>query len=644
MTAVTGSPLDAVVAVDPRENGGTFTIRVTVTEGSGAGAQSWTGTTTVTVPEDPDGISGTISYAGTKSGTVYVSCLDGITAGAGTTALPEFNTTGHMPPVPYRLHGVGCTGTVFAWMDWLGVHNFSFGVDPSGNQTIPSGSPRSLNLAIGDQPQPPGTDTMVDAAIDSIFPEVDGAVIQYTTYYDTTEDPVWNFFSQAGNEWASSYTVWYTTASTPPTDMSGATNHVTVVPGTKKLALLTGLTGGTAYSFAIQEVPAWGTSLSPSTVVWTAPIEIPASGSGSDMQIKGSVDLTAGFNSTYPTGVTPYLHVLAFDHSSDPARICAAGGAAIDTTSPLTAFDVRDLPDGYLPDGGMRDAGGVPGGGRTYDVGFFIAQDGGSYLLPTDYLGQTISTQAIIPSFYMQSYVSDQPNPAETGLTETAHAGINQLDSIYTLPPEQAVAYTGTLVLDNAAASGQTIYGYHVVISGTRPFNFVRRLAWAWDPTPAQDLFDANPISTNDTPVPFFAATWSTPQTGAPPASGSQVNFLVEYGDDNSQEFVTSTIQDTLTNGLSVTITPMSSGDVSSATPTFTWTAASGSTPDNVIDYYYLYITNTSGTVASTKLTLPSTLQWTTPSLANGTYTYFLLAVDRWGDTEVNQGTFVVSH
>jgi hypothetical protein len=201
-------------------------------------------------------VSGTVSYAGSKTGRVYVELIDNCSSDRGPgTSLSAAGT--------YTIRGVSPgTYTLKSWMDTLG-----YGASNANN---PSGSTSSVSLTSANVTGANVTLSDPSAVTLSTAPTIQGA-IGYNLGVMLGYKPILNSNSV---ELATSYTVQWSTDSS-----FGTVTGTKTFKGTgdgKDVWIISGLTSGQLYYFRAQGVTATSTS-SWSTVV-SATVAAPTSG------------------------------------------------------------------------------------------------------------------------------------------------------------------------------------------------------------------------------------------------------------------------------------------------------------------------------------------------------------------------------
>jgi large repetitive protein len=230
-------------------------------------------------------VSGTVSYSGAKTGTVYLAANSTNCGGNGAAG------TSISAPGAYTIHGVGAPGTytVQAFMDAVG-QGAANATDPTGSASVTTGYANStgVNITLAD----PGTVTLSSAPqIKEVAPFNTGALVMYK--------PIEN---GNGEEMATSYMVQWSTSSSFTT-VAGSQTFPAIGTNTT-VFFLHGLTNGTPYYFHIAGVA--GSSTSPYSSV-DGPVTIGAPTSGDT--VSGSV--------TFPGTATGPLYVAMFSPSTN---------------------------------------------------------------------------------------------------------------------------------------------------------------------------------------------------------------------------------------------------------------------------------------------------------------------------------------
>jgi hypothetical protein len=179
---------------------------------------------------------GNVSYAGTKTGPVYVAILgNGTASGTGLAAQAG----------PWSFRGFSVRNVVaqnvevVAWMDTLGIGRFDAAADPSVTlYATGTGTAYALgDLQLVDPVGVPSVSPGNGLRIEEIVPFDQGAVVAFSPPYAN------------GHEAADSYRVYWNTSST--VDSTHTLGTLVVRPG-QNLAILKGLTNGTAYWFRVE--------------------------------------------------------------------------------------------------------------------------------------------------------------------------------------------------------------------------------------------------------------------------------------------------------------------------------------------------------------------------------------------------------
>ncbi|HXK17279.1 MAG TPA: hypothetical protein VNG33_05745 [Polyangiaceae bacterium] len=279
-------------------------------------------------------ISGSVGYAGAKTGAIHLTIAQGQRAGTAQ------NTTGK-----YRIRGVDLQTkqpvTVTAYMDTLGTGKYSVGSDPIGTANIASFSgadTSGVNITLSDPA------AVVLTAPSNVQPSPgDGfALVQFSNLRDNS-----------GSELAEEYRIY---ADTSAAVGSGSyVKKVVTRAGAQSVALIAGLSDGVSYWFAV--AAASGGSEGPQKVA--GPIQIGAPGGGH------SVSGTADFSGLSVTGP---LYAIAYNGATQQLFVNSYTPAVGATTQP---FSIGGLPDG------------------SYRLGVAIDQDSDGELGPHDPLTLT---------------------------------------------------------------------------------------------------------------------------------------------------------------------------------------------------------------------------------------------------------------
>lgn len=242
-------------------------------------------------------ISGTVSYAGSKTGTMFIrvfpsGCTSGCSASGGTSLIwsgPSTNGSYTVRGLAPQGSGGNANGSyvVTAEIDTLGTGLLNAS-DPSGSVTPPTITNANLtgqNITVTD----PATPTPTTPTGFSVAPGPSGAVIQYNPPVDAN-----------GNEIATSYKVYYGTGSSS-TNGAGSPKTFTAQGTNQNVFFFTGLTNGLTYNFKMTALV--GSTESAPTSVVSQPIGAVSGGN----TVSGTV--------TYTGATTGPLYVGVFSNS-----------------------------------------------------------------------------------------------------------------------------------------------------------------------------------------------------------------------------------------------------------------------------------------------------------------------------------------
>jgi hypothetical protein len=376
--------LTAAIANNPTMQSAIFTV-----EPSGGGTVSASGLYTApaaagsysVVAATPDGlfsatalitvspkIAGSIAYAGSKPGRVYVEAYQQL---AGSSNRRSLGSISIAAPGPYVINGVpilggGSTVTVVAWIDATLTSPEPIATDPNGQamrSVTAAASLSGFDVAISDPVVVlPGTPT----AAPTVFPAESGALVSWA--------PILN---SAGNPAAERYRIFAIPAAVGATacfNIAGA-NELDVSSWIPTYAVISGLTDGASYCFAYCG-SAFGADgqLSPFTA--PIPIGVPATGftaSGSvtyknftpagPLLVIARDDLgLASFTRIFPVGPSPQNFTLSGLQNGNyklTAIFDQATGGSAAPTDPTNANDA--VPTTFTVAGSAQS-------GRTLDL------------------------------------------------------------------------------------------------------------------------------------------------------------------------------------------------------------------------------------------------------------------------------------
>ncbi len=229
-------------------------------------------------------VSGTVSYAGSKTGTIYITLQPNNSGCNGTSNGTSISSTTLASGGNFTISGV-CPGTysLSAWMDriGLGVPN---GSDPYSTNSPSVTVPTSTNpvITITDQPNP--FDSISGPAFKGISPMSGGVLLQMS--------PVTN---SKGVEMPPRYQIQWSTDSTFATGV----NHTTVLAtgGNQPYILnsrtgLLGLTDGAQLYFQIRGESIDGTTAKTLWTVTPTPVPIGAATPTNPVTVQGNVNYT----------------------------------------------------------------------------------------------------------------------------------------------------------------------------------------------------------------------------------------------------------------------------------------------------------------------------------------------------------------
>ncbi len=294
-----------------------------VLSGADAGGRSFTSAIT------PTTLSGTVTYAGTRIGPVFVTVLQNSVPGTGYTAGTRL--TG---PGSFAIRGLQYPGrvTVMAWMDTLGIGRFNAAADPYAwaNVSLTPPSTSGFTIALADPaplaPAPPASVRAFSAT---------GATAV------TFQPPV----TAEGFEAAERYTLYWSDDPSTPVGPGNARGSFTVPAGSgrARIAAVTPATfpGSPPLWFAATAT-AQGAESAPTAA---SPSPLPISPPGGDRRISGRV--------TFPPSATARLVVTAID-PFEPAVVYSAEVA--DATASPRSYAIA-VPSGryvlraYLDEG-----------------------------------------------------------------------------------------------------------------------------------------------------------------------------------------------------------------------------------------------------------------------------------------------------
>ncbi len=242
-------------------------------------------------------ISGTISYAGAKTGNTIIRVFpSGCTNGCSSLAGTSFTTKPSVSGTAYTIRGLPAAGgggnangsyVIYSEIDTVGtgLPNESNPQGHSGTVNITTANATGVNFSVGDRvPSAAQTPTKV-----SVAPGNGGAVVQYNDPEDSS-----------GEEIATSYKVYYGT-DTNATNGSGSPKTFKAQGHGTDIFILKGLTNGLTY-FKVSAVNSTGESAA------TTPVSVTlAAGSGANT-VSGTV--------TFPGAATGHtLYVGAYGNN-----------------------------------------------------------------------------------------------------------------------------------------------------------------------------------------------------------------------------------------------------------------------------------------------------------------------------------------
>ncbi len=246
-------------------------------------------------------VSGSVGYAGSKTGRLFVALA------YGESPRPEVSAgTSLSAPGPFTIRGLSSDGTatVMAWIDVLGLGRYNAATDPFGSVTvnISSGVASAGNIALSDPasatPPPPASArvNVDDGALEVVFsPSVDGR----------------------GFEVADRYTIYWSLTDAPgPADHQG---KLTVPAGARRARVL-GLVNGTSLHLGI--TASAGASESIAAAVSPSPVTVGIPVVDSTHPISGQVTLppVAGTLVVFARNVsTSAIHLTSLEGASSPA-------------------------------------------------------------------------------------------------------------------------------------------------------------------------------------------------------------------------------------------------------------------------------------------------------------------------------------
>lgn len=246
-------------------------------------------------------VTGSVSYAGSRSGRVFVSVAYGSAPKVGATA-----TTSLAAPGPFELRGLPSDGTatVMAWIDTLGIGRFNSAADPFGARTVEivGGAASAGTIALSDPAAgappapPPALVNPDDGALEVVLsPSLDAR----------------------GFEAADRYTIYWSDA-----DGAGPARHLgkLVVPAGADRARVLGLANGASLFLGV--TASAGSSESASTAAAPSPVTVGLPVVDSTFPIQGQVTLpaVAGTLVVFARNVaTSAVHLTSVEHASSPA-------------------------------------------------------------------------------------------------------------------------------------------------------------------------------------------------------------------------------------------------------------------------------------------------------------------------------------
>ncbi len=454
-------------------------------------------------------VSGTVTYAGTKTGQVYLVLNSTTCTGYsyGTSIAESALTSGGT----FTIHGVPPGSyTLQAWMDNLG--------EGAANTTNPAGTTASVTVATSDLSgvtatlaDPTVTTPSAGPSINAITPADSGVVIAYQ-----------DIANNNGVEAVSGYTVqWSTSSNFTSTDSysyAAIGNNSNVWILNNSLAGMTGtLTNGTAYYFRARGELSGGTVHTPWTVF----------GGGTPTAV--TIGAPSGYNTitgavTIPAGITPTGPLYVGYYSQSTGGVYATRITAPSNSS-ANAFTVS-----------------VPSGSNYFFFGI-LDQNNDGLIDAGD--------------------VSNTRNNNST--TVTISGGLTGQDE--TLPTADAAA-TALTQYWKQTTSGGTATGYNVSLNlrEANKLPVAVTIAAASNPDVLTPL-DIGVCTNCGTPqFQYSAAIGSTV-----PKVGDTYTFDVTYSDGTTGT-VTGTVTGVLTAANLATNLAPAGTNSTSTTPTFTWT------------------------------------------------------------------------
>ncbi|MBL9037911.1 MAG: hypothetical protein JNG84_05280 [Archangium sp.] len=310
------------------------------------------GFATIVVLGAPVDVSGTVTYTGSKTGTVYVilaqeSGVFGIGANGGDGIVGTSVTltgSGSTKTAAYTVRGVRQRGSLRlrAFMDTLGSGMFHQAVDPSGAVTINVGNSgvTNGNVTMQDSSWNKWT-SIATPSIDRVVPGDEAVLVAYTPAYNLN-----------GQDVCKDYRIYW--SDTPNVGSSNNIGSLLVTANAPRWAVVRGLTNGQQLYFTMTCPDAFLGGLSAEKSVTVGP----ASG---NFTIDGVVN-----NPTLAAGVVPPLYVVAL-------AAAGTGGFMTRVSSPLAAqpWSIPGVTTGDYFVYAFRDMGG-DGKLTPTDIGNFF--------------------------------------------------------------------------------------------------------------------------------------------------------------------------------------------------------------------------------------------------------------------------------
>jgi len=269
-------------------------------------------------------VSGTISYAGAKTGPVYIALVSGGCSGCGAQSGGFINWTTGMTTANYTLRGVqgGGSYNVQVFLDVLGTQSVNTNIDPNGSAAVSlnGSNVTGANITLGDPAAlTPSAPTSVGG-----FVSGDGVILGWSGSQNADHFKIYSMT---------------TIVSTCPGSSAGYTTSKTVPAGSNNgpQAIFSGLTSGATYCFLVTAVNN-GTESLTGTVF--GPVHISSPTGAGTYTVTGFVH----FAGITPTG--PMYYALAASGgncSGGPSTIYFSD--AIAPASPQT-FTVTGVPNG----------------------------------------------------------------------------------------------------------------------------------------------------------------------------------------------------------------------------------------------------------------------------------------------------------